>query len=196
MILNNYLDFMQNFLKENLELLNKKSPDTCSLLKNVVPERQYNIFPSKSGALTLSTICSDGISRLLHSKYDPIEEATRFIDSCFSNENSNYILSGLGLGYHLNELVRKASKNARIVVIEKNLSLARLAFTHNDFSSIIKHPGISFHIGVDPDKLEKILNDDRTNLAIYGYTTVNFKPLIELEINYYASIKKELIQTL
>jgi len=185
---------MRDFFKENLELLNKKSTNTCSLLKNVVPESRYNISLSKSGVPTLSAIYPDGTMRALHSKYDPIKEATHFIDSCFSNENSNYILSGLGLGYHLHELVRKASKNARIVVIEKNLSLARLAFTHNNFSSVIKHPGVSFHIGVDPDKLEEILNYDRTNLAIHGYTTIDFKPLIELESNYYTLIKKELTQ--
>ena len=56
---------MRDYFKENLELLNRKSPDTCSLLKNVVPERQYNIFPSKSGVLTLSAIYSDGISRFI-----------------------------------------------------------------------------------------------------------------------------------
>ena len=185
---------MQDYFKENLELLNKKSPDTCSLLKNVVPERQYNIFPSKSGVLTLSAIYSDGISRLLHSKYDPIEEATRFIDSCFSNKNSNYILSGLGLGYHLNELIKKSSQNAKIIVIEKNPSIAHLALTHNDFSSIITHPGISFHIGIDPINLEQILYDERTNLAIHGYTPINFKPLINQESDYYTSIKEELTQ--
>ena len=79
-----------------------------------------------------------------------------------------------------------------IIVIEKNPSLARLAFTHNDFSSVIKHPGVSFHIGVDPDKLEVILNNDRTNLAIHGYTTIDFKPLIQLETSYYTLIKKEI----
>ena len=168
---------MRDFFYENLKLLNKKSPETCALLKNIVPESQYNISPSKSGVPTLSIIYPDGKSRSLHSKYDPIQEATRFIGSCLSNENSNYILSGLGLGYHLHELVRKVSKNARIIVIEKNPSLARLAFTHNDFSSVIKHSGVSFHIGVDPDKLEKILNGDRTNLAIHGYTTIDFKLL-------------------
>ena len=179
---------MRDFFNENIELLNKKSPETCSLLKNVVPETQYNISPSKSGVPTLSIIYPDGKSRSLHSKYDPLQEAIRFIDSCLSNKNSNYILSGLGLGYHLHELVRKVSINARIVVIEKNLSLARLALTHNDFSSIIKHPGISFHIGVDLDKIEKILNDDLTNIAIHGYTPINFIPLIELERNYYTLI--------
>ncbi|SVE01835.1 uncharacterized protein METZ01_LOCUS454689, partial [marine metagenome] len=117
---------MRNFFKENLELLHKKSPDTCSLLKNVIPENIYEILPSKCGTPTLSIICNDGKSRSLHSKYDPLEEAVRFIDSCVISESSNYILTGLGLGYHLTELVRKTSKNARIIVIEKNPSLVNL----------------------------------------------------------------------
>ena len=185
---------MRDFFKSNLALLNKKSPKTYSLLKNATNESQYKISTSKSGIPTLSTIGPDGTNRALHSKYDPIQEATRFIDTCLSRESSNYILIGLGLGYHLNELLKKLSSNARIIVIEKNPSLARLAFTHSDFSSVINHPGISFHIGVDPNSFEEILYNDRTNLAIHGYIPIDFKPLIELEKSYYTLIKREIEQ--
>ena len=148
---------MQDFFEKNIILLNKKSPEICSLLENIIPESKYKIISSKSGIPTLSLICQDGTSRALHSKYDPQKEATQFIDAYISNDNSNYIVSGLGLGYHLHELIRKASKNSRIIIIEKNPSLARLAFTYNNFFSVINHPGISFHIGVDPNNLEQIL---------------------------------------
>ena len=98
---------MQNFLNKNLALLDKKSPETCSLLKNLVSENQYNVSLSKSGVPTLFTIYPDGTKRTIHSKYDPLKEATQFIESCFATKNSNYILCGLGLGYHLNELINK-----------------------------------------------------------------------------------------
>ena len=75
---------MRDFFKSNLALQNKKSPKTYSLLKNATNESQYKISTSKSGIPTLSTIGPDGTNRALHSKYDPIQEATRFIDTCLS----------------------------------------------------------------------------------------------------------------
>ena len=185
---------MRDFFQNNLALLNEKIPEIGSLLKSNFSENKYRIFPSKSGIPALSIIHPDGTNRTLHSQYDPIQEATRFIETCLASETSNYIIIGLGLGYHLHELIKIVSNNARIIVIEKNPSLARLAFTYNDFSSVINHPGISFHIGVDPGDLENILNDDRTNLAIYGYTPINFKPLVDSEEAYYKNINNELVK--
>ena len=185
---------MRDFFNGNLALLNKKSPETCSLLKKAKHEKKYKITISKSGTPTLSTSGHDGINRSLHSKYDPIQEATQFVDTKLSSKSTNYILVGLGLGYHLSELQKKISPNSRIIVIEKSPSLARLAFTYNDYSSVINHPGISFHIGINPNNLEKVLYDDRTNLAIHGYIPISFKPIMELENHYYTLIKNEIKQ--
>jgi len=185
---------MLNFFKENIKLLNKKSPEACYLLKNTSPDKRYQILTSKCGIPTLSIIYNDGKSRFLHSKYDPKQEALQFISACHIKQKTNFIVSGLGLGYHLHELIRKTSSQVRIIVIEKNPSLAKLAFTHNDFSSVINHPGVTFHIGINPDKLEAILQKDSINLAIYGYIPIKFKPLIEFEKDYYTKVNNEIIQ--
>lgn len=185
---------MQDFFKENSILFNKKSPETCSLLENTSLGNEYITHPSKSGAITLSKTLPNGLSRNLHSNYDPIQEASRLIDTYISGGNSIYILNGLGLGYHLIELVKRVSSHARIIIIEKNPLIARLAFTYSDFTSVINHPGVTFLIEIDPACLEHSLYEDRTNLAVHGYTLIDFKPLIELEKAYYTSIKEELAQ--
>jgi len=185
---------MRDFLKDNLALLNYKSPELCSLIKDATNDNQYNIATSKSGIPTLVRVLPGGTKRALHSKYDPLHEAAEFVDANYSNEKSNYILIGLGLGYHLNDLHKRISSQERIIVFEKSAALTRLALSQNDFSDVLSNPRVSFHIDVDPDKIEQILYEDRTNLAIHGYTTINLKPLVELEKDYYKLIHIEIEQ--
>ena len=81
---------MRDFFQNNLALLNEKIPEIGSLVKNILPENKYRIFPSKSGIPALSIIHPDGTNRTLHSQYDPIQEATRFIDTCLASETSKH----------------------------------------------------------------------------------------------------------
>ena len=179
---------MPDFLKDNLEILSHKSPELCSLIKNAPNDNQYNITTSRSGIATLSRVSPDGTKKSLHSNYDPTQEATQFIDAIYSDESSNYILIGLGLGYHLNDLHKRVPPQGRIIIFEKNPTLVRLAFSQNNFSEALSNPGVSIHINTDPNKIEQILYEDRTNLAIHGYTPICLKPLVNLERDYYKLI--------
>lgn len=53
---------------------------------------------------------------LLYSKYRPITEAQKFIESEFNNDNKGYLLIGLGLGYHLHALLNLVSDSKPIFV--------------------------------------------------------------------------------
>ena len=64
----------------------------------------------------------------------------------------------------------------------------RLAFSQNNFSEALSNPGVSIHINTDPNKIEQILYEDRTNLAIHGYTPICLKPLVNHERDYYKLI--------
>jgi len=185
---------MRDFLKDNLEILNHKSPELCSIIKNSPNDKQYDITTSRSGIPTLLRVSPDGSKKSLHSKYDPIQEATQFIDAIYSNENSNYILIGLGLGYHLKDLNRRISPQGRIIIFEKNPSLVRLALSQNSFSDALSNPGVSIYIDADPNKIEKILHEDRATLAIHGYTPIYLKSLVNHEGDYYKLINEAIAQ--
>ena len=186
---------MQNFLTKNLILLKKKSPELHDKLQDLVPDEKFAISLSKSGIPTISIKGKNKINKYINSKYDPVLEAKQLIDKSFTNKNSNYILLGLGLGFHLQALMKKVDSSAKIIIFEKSLSLARLAFTHNDFYNIINHPGVSFHININPNTLQELIYEERTNIAIHGYSIINIKTLIDLEKSYYTAIKNELEQS-
>ena len=145
---------MHSFLNKNLILLKKKSPELHDKLKTLVPDKNFFISLSKSGFPTISIIGKDKTIKYINSKYNPIKEAKQLIDKSFINKNSNYILLGLGLGFHLQALIKKVDSSTKIIIFEKSLSLALLAFTHNDFSDALNHPGVIFHININPKSLQ------------------------------------------
>ncbi|RKJ59658.1 DUF115 domain-containing protein, partial [Butyricicoccus sp. 1XD8-22] len=53
----------------------------------------------------------------VYSKYNPIDDAFRFISQNFDNQAYEYVLLGLGLGYHLKELVKLAQEKDIYVIL-------------------------------------------------------------------------------
>ncbi|MCT6817602.1 MAG: hypothetical protein M3043_14495, partial [Lysinibacillus fusiformis] len=53
---------------------------------------------------------------LLYSKYRPITDTEKFIESEFNNDDKGYVLIGLGLGYHLHALLKLVTDSKPIFV--------------------------------------------------------------------------------
>lgn len=181
-----------SILENNLALLAKRDPDLTASLRSIQPTGKYIASPSRSGPATLSIAFPDGKRKTIHSAYDPVQEAVRFIDSCQLNDSTNFIITGMGLGYHATETIKRAPRHARVVIIEKDPELFYLALSCNDLSSALTHTGATFHIGINPDALQNALSADTIPFALNGYNIVSFKPLVEAEIAYYHTITKSL----
>ncbi len=74
----------------------------------------------------LKTIRIEGL--LYHSQYNPIEEAKKLIDSSALDKKRPVIVVGLGLGYHIQELI---NKNYDIIIIEPDKDIAFTAIQNN-----------------------------------------------------------------
>lgn len=179
-------------LKKNLNLLNKKDPKTVDILSSVKLTGKYIIHPSRSGPVSVSRLFPDGSKKSLHSSYDPVKEAARFIESCGTDATLNFMVGGIGLGYHLFELIRRVPTQSRIIVIEQDPELFILALIHNDFTDVLQHPGITFHVGITPNELSQVLERDKTNFTINGFIPITFNPLILVERDYYETLNTAL----
>ena len=88
------MDFYQN----NLSFLKKYHPHLDDALEAVSPDSPYEVVPSRQGPPTLSRQLATGQHISLHSSYDPIQEASRFIEKCKVEKNQYFIVLGIGLG--------------------------------------------------------------------------------------------------
>lgn len=79
---------------------------------------------AKNGLPTAKVHNPDGYSFLLHSAYDPAAEARRLVEGYPSlKEAAGVVCLGLGLGYHVREVLRLAKPNVQVLVIESNSQL-------------------------------------------------------------------------
>ncbi|GJL78227.1 MAG: hypothetical protein NPINA01_12160 [Nitrospinaceae bacterium] len=147
---------------------------------------------SQKGPPSLAKIRADGKQITLHSSYDPVKEAQRLIDSEDAENRTRFLVLGLGLGYHLQELVRRVPRSSRIMVFEKDAEILFHCLANNDFSSVLVHPGVCFQVAKDVSSLEAVLEPDRTGFALNGYSVVKLQALVSSEFDYYSSLLKKI----
>ena len=169
-----------NILNNNLTLLKLLNPKAYEIISNTQPSLEYEVSLSQSGLPTLSYLGLKGNKKYLLSKYDPVREASRLIESLDTSEATNFIVVGMGLGYQVTELIKSTSNHSKIVVIENDRSLARLAFETNDLKQILTYPGLTL---IFPDQwIDTIaaLEEEKINFSLNVYRLVQQNALSEV----------------
>lgn len=124
------------FWKDNLQAGNHLNLD--SLVKQSSPyESQIMLEVSKKGPYTLRLN-----GHYLYSKYDPISDAKKFIESQIDEKVKDYYLFGLGLGYHALALIA-LEKDKPLFIIEPNMNMLRTALENIDLRELLSHPNIN-----------------------------------------------------
>lgn len=61
-------------------------------------------------------------NKYIHSKYDPLKESKQFVEQNMNliKDKSTILLYGIGLGYHVNEIINNMSKDSKLYVFELN----------------------------------------------------------------------------
>jgi len=180
------------FNQSNLYCLEKYHPDLADALKSVAPDSSYEVVPSRQGPPTLSKQLEGGSRISLHSTYDPIQEASRLIDKCSVRKDQYFIVLGTGLGYHLRELVSQAGNFSKIIVIEKDLNIFRLALNHVDWRPLLENEKISFHVDNSVTKLMNTISKESLDFLSIGYKTIVVPSFTAPYADYYDKVLSEI----
>ena len=85
------------------------------------PAEPYAITPSKSGAPTVAVPTVDKRTTFLHSRYEPVAEAKRLVDTLEISDQIIFYVFGCGLGYHIDALLERVCSEAIICVFTPGL---------------------------------------------------------------------------
>ena len=132
-------------LAANLNLLHGSQPKLAEALERLSPSG-VEIIPAVSGHPTASVRTDPaGSARTLHSRFDPVKEASELIAKTDLDGADYFVFLGFGLGYGPDALLDLRSyRDPRIFVVESNLSILRAAFEHRDLHRILTQPGLHF----------------------------------------------------
>jgi hypothetical protein len=120
----------------NLGVLYRRDPDLAARLDALPFTQAAQLEAARDGHATVRLTADDGREIYAHSRYRPLEEARRFVDTLPAPDNPTFFVSGLGIGYHLLELERRFDRPA-LIVAEDNLGLIKAALCLHDFSALI-----------------------------------------------------------
>lgn len=142
-----------------------------------MPEFKYEIIASRRGPETVRL--TNGQKEIyLHSKYDPIKEAETFADNIYNGEIGIFLVLGLALGYHVQALAKKLHTDQKIIAIENNETIYRLAERKGLYDEIRTNKQVSinkvFTLEAYIKLFQKLIGDVNLKLLVYGPSLESF----------------------
>lgn len=147
------------------------------------------LFASKSGAVTAELRTEGGKEILLHSRFDPVDEAAAFARGVDTNKITYYIVLGFALGYHIKALLAAARKESRIIVIERDMRLFRAALESVDLREVFASRRVSVIAGKSGPDIFSALNPHLVAMFLDTVYLVH-RPSVESSPDYYTDVHK------
>ena len=141
-------------------------------------EERLQREPTRSGEVTVSL---DGVR--LHSVYDPRREARRLIEAELATECQVVVCYGLGLAYHVEELLTMRPE-AYLLVVEPDTQLLEACAKIRDLRPVLSNSRVHLLAGVSPEAVAMVLDEQRTRDLV----VLRLRSVYEKDREYYEAV--------
>lgn len=180
----------EHIFARNVEALARRSPALAHALAAAQPRQDCQITPTPSGHFT-ARIASPGGATTLHSAYDPVREAARFVEAKGFGERDNYVLMGFGLGYVAEEILVRLGKRQQAVIVEADLPLLRTALSLRDLAPLLSSEKMHLFAGDDLADVSLFMAAFFDASFIEDITVIKHPPSLLLNPAFYAAAEVE-----
>lgn len=157
----------------NLAALWVNEPLLAAKIEAIAEPGGYPTESSKAGPPTVSLMLN-GVRRLyLHSRFDPVAEGAKLIETIETSGKSAFFILGFGLGYHVEALFDRAGDEAYLCIFESDLRLLRTAMEARDLSRLLESRRLFFFTSLDKAELLNRLNPHTAMLSLGTETVVH-----------------------
>ncbi len=156
-----------SLLNDNLSYIRKIDTElydriTGQIEKRGNPEYEISVCAARNGEANISIIHA-GNRFFVHSNYNPQVEAERWVRSV-NREAGLIIVFGLGMGYHVQALLKQVDKKTRICVIEPSARIFKALISSRKLSELFDERVVLF-VSDDADYLStQLFNVFRSSL--------------------------------
>ncbi|MBU0717061.1 MAG: DUF115 domain-containing protein, partial [Planctomycetes bacterium] len=163
----------------NMRALWEHDPGLALRVDAVEDAERIPLEPTRSGAFTAKLPTAEGQSTYLHSRYDPVDEAEHLAGSVVIEDKFCFVVSGLGLGYHVRTLFRRLRGDALIICCEPSIRLIATALTCVDLAEAISSKRLVIVTDDDKARLHERLKPFNT-LIMLGTQFVRHAPSLRV----------------
>lgn len=143
--------------------------------------RKIQIINTKENNVTLQVN-----NVLLHSKYYPVKEGEKFIElneKLYKNQNV-VMVYGLGLGYHIKELLKKCNDNCKIYIFDADKEIVKIADSIGNLENIRKDKRVKIF-----DNYSQKFFQDFVSIAQQVDDILIYKPSVTVLSDEYMPLK-------
>lgn len=173
----------------NMRALWRSDPQLAMHVDAVLEEERIPLERTRNGLWTARLPAPDGASVYLHSRYDPEEEAERFAAAVPIEDKFCFVVSGMGLGYHIRALLSRLKGDTFILCSEPSIPLIATALTCVDLADAIASRHLIVLTDDDKTRLHERLKDYNT-LLMLGAQFVRHAPSIRVAEADHVAITK------
>lgn len=117
-------------------------------------EKGYRIEFTSCGLMTLAAENQNGIAHYLHTNHKISQEAFLLARSWRESNIHTYVIYGLGLGYHIMELI-KLDREAAFEIYEGDLNILKLCCAFSNIEEILSNSKVKIIFDPDFSQFEK-----------------------------------------
>lgn len=182
----------------NYEVLKKHQPSLLKYLDEIDLEAQdeCTVFEGVNGCKVLKVKKGDGNYILYNSFYNPYKEAKEITAHLDYKTNRSLIIAvGVGMGYHLKEILKNLNEKSVILAVEKSKVIFKNLLYHVDFTKAISDKKIYFAVGdYEQDNMVQQLRALLSSLFLnIFFTQPQTLPVLDVDyIRYCKEVFKQL----
>lgn len=173
----------KHILNKNLDMLRDLGWDITKMKELADVNFKVKLTESKEAVPAL-LLEREGQQFYIHSKYKPLEEAKRLTKD-ITAATKNIVVFGIGLGYHIREILDTVSADAKILVVLPDYSLFQELICLWDYTEIISDKRVCLHAFKDKATTKSIIDSyldwKRMNSIEFLYIS-NYKNIFPAEL--------------
>ncbi len=131
-----YDRYSMGYFESNTRLIKERFPDLHGRIAAAADDGSIEAVETKLGG-HVPAVTKDGKRLFIHSKFDPVKEAERFIGEIDTAAFDLFIIFGFGFGYHVEELLNGMGSDSLVLVIEKSPLMLKRAMECRDLEPVL-----------------------------------------------------------
>ncbi len=176
--------------RNNLAVLKKRYPNLAYKIEKTIVPPELKLVKTNSRWPTIALeIC--GRYFFFHSKDNPKKEAISQAEKFVLNEVANIIALGFGLGYHIEQFLKKIHRESYLIIVEQHLPIFKVALGIWDMREIFSNRRVLLFVDERPEDIFESLKKIIFPLANNPFTILYHDTSMLLFRDYYLQVERK-----
>ncbi|MBW7995108.1 MAG: motility associated factor glycosyltransferase family protein [Candidatus Glassbacteria bacterium] len=170
--------------RRNLQTLARVDQDLARRVAATHPAAA-EIIATRAGVPSVRLSNAGGRPCTLVSTVNPLAEADRIVESQLEEGANSCLVYGFALGYHVERAIEKLPEGSRMLVVDPQISIFRLAMEVRDLTGLFANPDICWAIGEKEYEVPARFGQVFRVVTLEGVTVLAHKPTVKLCGEYF-----------